>query len=207
MTETNTDLKIALADDHHVFREGIKILLESVDGFQIVAETSDCQGLLALIDNSNIDILMCDYLMPGGDTLSCLVKLKIAQPDLKILVLTGVSAGALYQKLQALPVNGILSKESSIKEILSALKDVSTGKQVFSAQVQAQLDSLANNLTKRELEVVEYTAKGLSNSDIANKLYISTKTAENHRTNIYRKLNVKNAIELANSARKAGLII
>ncbi|WP_101759127.1 response regulator transcription factor [Oceanicoccus sp. KOV_DT_Chl] len=198
--------EVIIADDHHLLREGLKILLETTPGYKVVAEANNTQSLLEAVHANTPDVVISDYNMPTGDIISVVRDIKQHTPATKVIILTGVVSGSLYRQLLNIPVDGIFLKEGSMDEILEGLERIINGETVVSATVQEQIEMVNGVLTSREFEVMECVVKGLSNTDISKKLFISAKTVDNHRSNIFKKLGVRSAVELAEYARKHGLL-
>lgn len=207
MAESNHKLKVLIADDHQLLRDGLRMLLVETEGYQVIAEAYDTCSLEHEARMHMPDIVISDYNMPDDDMITVLRNLKAFRPSMKIIVLTGVISGTLYKTLLGIPVNGILLKEGSMDDILKGLEKVSKNEIYLSEIVKEHIARLDLLLTKRELEIVALVAKGASNKEISSNLFISPKTVDNHRSNIFRKLSVNSAVELAEYARKNGLLI
>ncbi len=202
-----SDLQLIIADDHQLLRDGLKFLLESTPGYTVLAEASNTVMLEDMVTTHNPDIVVSDYNMPNGNMLEVLARLKDNNPALKFIILTGVVSGALYKQLLDIPVDGVLLKEGSMDEILNGLAKVYQGETVLSEVVREQIERVDAMLTSRELEIMNLVVKGASNAEISSTLFISPKTVDNHRSNIFKKLGVRSAVELAEYARKNGLLI
>lgn len=203
----SSPIKVIIADDHHLLREGLKILLEITPGFEVVAEAATTQSLLEAVRANTPEVVISDYNMPAGNIIDVVHEIKQLDSAIKVIILTGVVSGSLYKQLLNIPVDGILLKESSMDEILEGVKRVSEGQAVLSDVVKEQIEIVNEALTSREFEIMEWVVKGASNADISQTLFISAKTVDNHRSNIFKKLGVRSAVELAEYARKHGLLI
>ncbi|WP_169714001.1 response regulator transcription factor [Oceanicoccus sagamiensis] len=201
-----SETRLIIADDHQLLRDGLRLTLEAATGYHIVAEASNTAMLEQQVKEHQPDIVVSDYNMPSGNMLEVLARLKDDKPDLKFIILTGVVSGTLYKQLLDIPVDGVLLKEGSMDDILNGLTKVSQGQTVLSDIVREQIDRVDEILTSRELEIMNLVVKGASNSDISSTLFISPKTVDNHRSNIFKKLGVRSAVELAEYARKNGLL-
>jgi DNA-binding NarL/FixJ family response regulator len=202
-----SNIPVIIADDHHLLRDGLRILLDTSPGYEVVAEASNTAMLEEAVRSHNPEIVISDYNMPTGNMIDVLKTLKSYNPSLKFIILTGVVSGALYKQLLDIPVDGILLKEGSMDDILNGLKQVAQGQQVLSDIVREQIDRVDEILTSRELEIMNLVVKGASNTEISSTLFISPKTVDNHRSNIFKKLGVRSAVEVAEYARKNGLLM
>ncbi len=189
-------MKIILADDHQLFREGLRTLLELDPEYQIVSEVDNTDALLADVTRFQPDLIFQDYRMPTGGTISTINKIKKQFPEIKLIILTGMQSTRLFKQLLSSKADGILLKEVSAEFLLQAIKDVHNGKRVLSPSVEECLAYEKPTLTSREFQVLELILEGLSNEKIASKLSLSSKTIENHRYNLMHKLGVGNVIEL-----------
>ena len=189
-------MKIILADDHQLFREGVRALLELNSDYQIVSEVDNTDALLVNAACFQPDIILQDYRMPTGGAISTLNEIKHQFPQIKLVILTGMQSTRLFKQLLNSKADGILLKDVSGEFLLQAITDVMNGKRVLSPSVQECLKTEKLQLTAREFQVLELIIEGLNNSKIASKLNISTKTIENHRYNLMQKLGVRNVTEL-----------
>ncbi len=207
MSDNNHKTKLVIADDHQLLRDGLRLLLEGNDAFHIVAEAHDTESLQEAVKAHHPDIVISDYNMPTGQMTQVLADIKAFRPSVKFIILTGVISGSLYKQLLDIPVNGILLKDGSMDDIINGLNKVMNGEIVMSDIVREHIEHLDALLTKRELEIVSLVVKGASNNEISTTLCISPKTVDNHRSNIFKKLQVNSAVELAEYARKNGLVV
>jgi DNA-binding NarL/FixJ family response regulator len=196
--------RVFLADDHAVFRDGLKLLLSCQPDFEVVAELGDLGGLLAAVRSAQPDLLLIDYHMPGGDTAALISHLKHTQAALRIVVLTGSSSGAVLQQLSRGPADAVLPKDDSAEAVLAQLRAVCGGQSVRSPRVQALIGDGEALLTRREMQVVKLVCDGLSGPSIAALLSISPKTVDKHRENLMRKLEVQSTIALVHRVSALG---
>ena len=207
MTDNSQQIKVLIADDHQLLRDGLRLLLEAAPGYQVVSEAFSTQSLEEEIKQHKPDLVISDYNMPDENMTEVLSRIKAYRPSLRFIILTGVISGSLYKQLLDIPVNGILLKEGSMDDILDGLEKVMNGEIILSDIVKEHLKKLDDLLTKRELEILNLVVKGASNKEISTTLCISPKTVDNHRSNMFKKLDVKSAVELAEYARKNGLLV
>lgn len=198
-------INIILADDHQLFREGIKTLLEAVVGYTVVAEVDNAISLKETIGKVSADLVLLDYRMPGGGALTSLNEIKKKYPKTKVIALTGIDSSSLFRQLISSAADGVLHKEISAQELLQAVSDVLSGKKAYSARVKEQTINQKPDLSNREYQVLDLVVEGFSNSEIGQRLNLSAKTIENHRYNLMNKLEVRNVVELMHYARKNGL--
>jgi len=198
-------VRIIIADDHTIFRDGLKLLLGCAPDFQVMAETGTSADLKTLVRDHQPDVLVMDYNMPGGDSGEVLAWLKQRYPALRILVLTAERSGTLLRHLQDCGADGILLKEGSGEALLAAIRRVAAGEAVIPEAVQTRIGQAETVLTPREFQVLHLICQGWANSAIAEHFSLSARTVDKHRENLQRKLEVGNAVQLINKARELGL--
>lgn len=212
-------IKVAIADDHKLFREGLRFLMDQMDNLEVVFEASNGRELLDNIESHQPDVLLLDLDMPEVDGLEALKELRPKMPDLGIIILTMHSDSKMVAYLMELGANSYLLKDTSPEEFEKAITNVVDEGFYFNKMVsQAMLvglkgqskkkPSLAPNeaLTSRELEVLELICQEFTAKEIADKLFISHRTVEGHRKNLIEKLGVKNTAGLIVKAIKDGII-
>lgn len=193
-----------LADDHALFREGLKLLFTKDAGFQVVGEAQDLLGLRDLLRLTQPDLLLIDHHMPGGDSSAVVNHLKHTQPGLRIVFLTGSSAGGVLRQLADAQADGVLLKDSSAAALLANLRAVMKGQRVIPAEVAALMAPGEGLLTRREMQVVKLIGDGLSNAEMGELLSLSPKTVDKHRENLMRKLEVNSVAQLVLKAHALG---
>jgi two-component system, NarL family, nitrate/nitrite response regulator NarL len=208
-------IKIGIVDDHQIVIDGLKLLLSSEENFEIVIECIDSIQLLEILQNTKIDILLTDIIMPSlnGYELSKLVRQKF--PEIKIIALSMNGDGALiYKMIEDAQISGYLLKTTNKKNLISAIDKVYQGGQSFDDEIIFELDKYSSikkkqeqiHLTARELEIISCIANDLSNKQIASELFISERTVETHRKNILRKTNTHSVVSLLDFLRKMKII-
>ena len=200
--------KIILADDHTLFRNGLKFLINSKENFKVEAEVSNGEELLEVLQRETFDIVLLDISMPKIDGFEAAARIKVLYPQLAIITLSMFGEDEYYFKMVNLGVKGFLLKNSNFDEVYNALITVSSGGTYFSQEL---LQNLVNNfqvsttplevesddaLSEREKEVLILICKGMSNKEIGNMLFISKRTVDKHRANILDKTNCKNTANL-----------
>lgn len=212
-------INIILADDHALFRNGLKMLLSGYEGFAVVGEASNGIELLKLLKTTSVDIILLDISMPEMDGIEAAAILVKEHPSIQIITLSMFGEEDYYFKMVSLGVKGFLLKNSSIDEVALAVKTVADGGSYFSGELLSSLvDSLQyahsqaeeeeddNALSSREKEILFQICKGLSNQEIGGKLFISKRTVDKHRANILAKTSCKNTANLVVYAIKNGLV-
>jgi DNA-binding NarL/FixJ family response regulator len=198
-------MRIILADDHAIFREGLKLLLHSRPDFCVVAEIADLEHLKTLLYSQQADLLILDYHIPGGDAVALLAYCKARYPDLKVIALTGSHSGPILKQLVAAKADGVLLKDSAAAELLLAIQQVMRGGHYVSEAVGNTIADIELPLSTRELQILKLIFFGLVTREIAEKLALSPKTVDKHRENIMRKLQVNNLVELINKTHQLKL--
>ena len=210
-------MKVLLADDHTLVRKGIRAVLSSQPGIEIVAETGEGREALSLIEQHKPDLAVLDVTMPGLNGLEVAVRVPHVSPRTKVLVLS-MHAGEAYvaQALRA-GVAGYLLKDAADDELPMAIKAVARNEVYLSPRISKQLvdrfvqsgatepDPLAG-LTTRQREILQLVAEGQSTKEIAAKLGLSVKTVETHRTQIMHRLQIRDVAGLVRYAIRAGLV-
>jgi len=211
---------IILADDHVLVRQGLRRILEGTDDLEVVGEANDGLELLQLLKHVSPQMVILDIFMPNLRGIEAITEIKIMQPDVKVLILTmHRDKEYLYLALSA-GAKGYLLKEDAARDLFSAIAEVRQGKtyispyfsdQVINDVVQivkgnAKVIFETDPLTSREREVLKLIAEGKSSKEIANLLFISVFTVNNHRASIMEKLNLNKATDLVKYAIRKGYI-
>ena len=206
----NEPIRVLIADDHALFRRGLNMDLESEEGIDVVAEAEDGQDAIAKSEEFAPDVVLMDVRMPRVSGIEATRTIRDVIPTAKILMLTvSDEEEDLYEAIKA-GANGYLLKEISVEEVAEAIRAVVQGQSLISPSMASKLlnefNSLARKaeerqqypapaLTSRELEVLKLVAKGMSNREIADQLYISENTVKNHVRNILEKLHLHSRME------------
>jgi DNA-binding NarL/FixJ family response regulator len=205
-------IRIALVDDHSLFRKGLKVLLASRPDFNIVADVGSGEEFLSALMQVQPDVVFMDYAMPemnGAETTRRALELF---PDLKVITLSMFGDNAYYSDMMSSGAKGFLLKDSEFNEVVEAVETVCGGGTYFSASLLESLSysmrstgaagnvsddiAEADRLSEREIEVLVAICQGLSTQEIADKLFISKRTVDKHRANILEKSGCKNTASL-----------
>ncbi len=198
--------RLILADDHAVFREGMKRMLEDSGFFSVVAQAGDGKTLAEKVASVAHDLVLTDLSMPGANGFEAIELVKKSSPQSKIVVLSMHKDRDLFKKAIQLGIDGYILKEDIFEQMIHCLKTVVAGEKSFSPRLTnfiatdyalGQTDELAFEiLTKREQEILRLLGKGQSNKEVAGFLDLSVRTVETHRASIMRKMDFHNIQEL-----------
>lgn len=211
-------IKIAIADDHNIFRKGIRSILEERDDIVVVGEACDGRSAIELCMEQSVDVLLMDISMPGMNGIDTTRQLLKKNPEVKVIALSMHSDRRFILDMLKAGARGYVVKDCEFDELVRAIHFVGRNKVYLSPEIAdvvvddyrylsgeaATIES--DSLTPREKEVLQYVVKGDSCRDIADSLHLSVKTVEAHRGNIMRKLGTKNLPELTKYAIREGLI-
>lgn len=211
----NARIRLGIVDDHQIVIDGLKSLLHGHDRFEVLIECTLPLQMLDLLEKKPVDILLTDVMMPGmnGAELAKAVHQKF--PGIKILALSMSGQGDLVnQMIEDADISGYVLKNIGKKELVKALEKIYNNGIYFSDEVLQEMTKASEkkreneevNLTTREIEIIRLIEKELSNRQIAEKLYLSERTVETHRKNIFRKTNTASVIGLVKYAYEHKLI-
>lgn len=208
------EIKIIIADDHELFRNGLAELLRKHDDIHIVKSVADGIEMMQLVNASfDADIVLLDITMPHMDGFQVLKELQALNSNIKPIVISMHNDGNYIAKCAKMGAYGYLLKNTDESELILAIRSVNKGKKYFSAEISEKMinfmstQSISENvLSNKETEVLGLIAKGLTTKEIAAQLFVSSRTIETHRANILKKLEVKNTAELIKKAAKMNLI-
>jgi len=199
-------LRIVLADDHEIFRAGIRRLLSISRVIKILDEASNGQDLVDIVEYHRPDVVISDIMMPKLNGIEALKKIREKGLDCHVIMLTAYEDSFHLENALEAGADGYLSKRINAKELIDAIFDVIKGERVFSKSVvqlikrkgasASELDATPIVITKREQEILDLVAKGKTSQYIADKLFISVRIVESHRYNLMQKLDVHNVAEL-----------
>ncbi|MBN1142992.1 MAG: response regulator transcription factor [Bacteroidales bacterium] len=209
-------LNILIVDDHKLFREGLKFLLSNLEEVGEVWEASDGEVFLNMIKSSNPDLVLMDIEMPKVNGIEATTRALEINPGLKIMALSMYGDEEYFQKMVDAGICGFLLKNSEFSEVKKAILTVAQGNNYFTEEILYRLvDRFKTKtvqvdapvvLSDRELEVLQLICKGLSNQEIADKLFISKRTVDHHRASLLTKTETSNAASLVIYAIKHKMI-
>lgn len=217
--ETKTGLKttrIVIADDHAIFRAGLRQLIAGVADFEIVGEAANGSELLNVLDRVDCDLVILDLSMPELDGLKAIDVIRERHVGIEVLVLTMHRDREYFSRAISRGVSGYLLKDDVFDELAAAIRDIRAGRKRYSSAIQEQVmedyatirenEIALDLLSRRELEVLKLIASGMMNKDIAAELKISIRTVESHRAKIMDKLDLRNVAELVRFAVARALV-
>ena len=207
-------IKIIIADDHELFRNGLKELLIKHDDIEILASVGDGIQFMETIEKLNdVNIVLLDLSMPNMDGFEVLKALKTKNPTIKPIIISMHEDGNYIAKSAKAGAYGYLLKNTASDELIKVIRIVSQGKKYFSPTISEKMINFMseqkvseNLISNKEKEVLGLISKGLTTKEIASKLFVSTRTIETHRSNILKILDVKNTAELIKKATEINLI-
>lgn len=209
-------LRVALCDDHRLVIEGVRGLLAGFPDVECVGTAQDGAQLLYLLEHIQADVILLDLDMPVMDGSETLRRIKAKHQGLKVIMLTMNDGAAVVQQAMDLGADGYLLKTCGKEELLLAMREVHAGRKHFTGMLMASLfnqkeedrssSQLLKDLSEREVEVLAALAEGLGNKEIGERLHISPRTVDTHRTNLMRKLDTHHIAGLVRIAIKAGLV-
>lgn len=212
-------VRILLADDHQIIIDGLKMLIDDMDGIEIVGEATNGRDAVKLAGEHKPDIVIMDVAMPELNGIEATRQIIDEYPEVKVIVLSSHSEKRFVSNMFKVGAKAYLSKENAFSELSSAINAVMAGTSYLSPNIASALvedyvevvksatERLeASNLSPRELEVLQLLAEGRSTRETAETLFVSVKTVEAHRRNIMEKLGLKGIAELTRYAIREGYI-
>ncbi len=211
-------IRIVVADDHPIFRDGLCKLLALEEDFEVVAQASDGRQVLEFFSNCEPDIFLLDLKMPGLDGLATLQRLQAAKNKTRVIVLTASDDKNEFVQAMKLGTSGIVLKQTATELLIKSIRKVHAGEiwldshttaaviRQFVANDEAPMSAARHStprererspLSQREREIVALVAQGFKNKEMAEKMFISEQTVKNHLHNIFDKLGVSDRLELA----------
>ena len=208
-------IKVLIVDDHALVRMGIQRLLDDLPDMSVVGEAESGEAALMLVKNLDPDVVLLDMKMPGLDGWEVTRRLKLSHPRIKIIAVTALNNELLPSRVLQLGALGYLTKESGIDEMATAIRKVFAGERYLCAEIaqkmainslQATSDSPFEALSEREMQVMLMITSGMSVQEIAQQLFLSSKTVNGYRYRMFQKLLIKNDVELTYLAMKHRVI-
>ena len=206
-------IRIVLADDHAVVRSGLRLLLDEVEDFEVVATVGDVEAAIRSTRGHKPDVLVLDLNMPGGSSLDAIPTILEASPNTQIAVLTMQNEPAFARKALGAGALAYVLKEAADDELVTAVRRAAAGETYLNPQLGARLAAEPpqppgppGDLSEREVEVLRLIALGHTNAEIAELLYLSIRTVESHRAHIQQKLRRSSRADLVRYALDNGLV-
>lgn len=199
-------IRVLIADDHDLIRQGLKRIISLEDDFSIVGEAENGEEALKMLKNCQCDVALLDVNMPLLNGIEVLKEIKKQRNDIKVIILTIESDRKTIREAIEFGADGYMLKDSAGDEIINAIKATYSGEKyidkslisiIFSdiKNTGKNISNVLDGLTKREIEVLMRISKGLSNKEIGEQLYLSEKTIKNYATNLFRKINVDDRVQ------------
>jgi len=218
--EKTEKIKIILLDDHQMFRDGVKSVIADEPDINVIGAVGSGKELYELLENNSVDLVITDITMPEISGIEVAEYISKHYPHTKVLILSMHSGEEFILKALNAGASGYLPKETSIDELLSAIHVIHGGNHYFNKAISEKIvnsvvqnrektsdyQSKIDELTKRELEILKLVVEGLSNKEIADRLFISIRTVDSHKNNMMNKLELKSTVELVKFAIKNKLV-
>ena len=211
-------LKLYIVDDHKLFREGLKLLLSTQDFVHHIYEASNGREFIENLSFVDCDVVLMDIEMPEMNGVEATEKALRMRPDLKIIVLSMYGDEQYYYKMVDAGVKGFVLKNSGIEKVIEAIRKVAAGENYFSEELlmnilnnmrdvgKSEPEAPDNEISEPEMEILYHLCLGLSNQEIADKLFISKRTVDKHRANLLSKTGCRNTAALVMYAIKNKMI-
>ena len=212
-------IRIVIAEDHTILREGLRSLLRTDPVFDVVGEAADGRDAVRCVENLSPDLILMDLSMPRTNGLNAIQEIKKQNPETKIIALTVHKTEEYILATLRAGANGYVLKDATHSELVMAIKNVLMGKRYLSPGISEKViegylegrktlktKSAWDTLTQREREILKLIAEGYKNKEIADYLYISLKTVEKHRSTLMKKLDLHNTAALTAFAVEKGLV-
>lgn len=209
-----------IVDDHQIIIDGIKSVLGDVNNIFVIAEANNGRDAITILEKKTVDIILMDIAMPILNGCDATAIITARYPLIKVIALTTYDEKSIVKKMLDSGASGYVLKNINKEILIEAIDAVAKGKIYYSSEIPILLATPSSEnpitekkqatytslLSSREIEILQHIANGLSSNEIADKLFLSSKTIETHRTNIMRKLNIRNVVGLVKFAIKSGLV-
>jgi two-component system response regulator NreC len=211
----NQPLRILLVDDHRVVRAGLRMLLESEDGIEVVDEAGDIRDAIFKVRRHRPDLVLLDVALPDGDGVDAIPQLKAENPDGRVLILSMEDDPPHVRRAFANGASGYVLKDAAEEELITAVREVAKGgrylhpelgARMLDADMHERATADADPLSDRERDVLRLLARGHTNQEIAGTLFISVRTAETHRAHVMQKLQLHTRADLVKYAADQGML-
>jgi len=222
MTLSRPKLRVVIVDDHTLFREGLRTILEMEEDIEVVADAETAEDIVELVWQTRPDVLLLDIRMPQGSGLDAVPAVLRISPRTQVLVLTACDEKEEHVRAFKLGAKGVILKDSARQTLMQAIHAVCAGQVwVDPRMTTALVEELShlgpeggsrggrdeNGLTERELEIVRLVASGYKNKEVGNTLTISERTVKTHLTNIFQKLGVRDRVHAVILAYESGVAV
>lgn len=211
-------IRIVIVDDHAVLRDGLTAQIEREDGMAVVGQAGDAETAIDLVVKHRPDIVLMDIDLPGLNCFAAARTMAARLPQTRVLFLSAYDHDRYIDQALAVNAWGYLTKGESFRAVRDAIRAVASGRVYYSDDIKSRLvahgegfklaqteKTRVSTLSERELEVIQYVARGLSVKGIAEIMHISAKTVDNHKSNIMSKLDIHDRVELARFAMREGI--
>ena len=212
----DSSIRVLLVDDHRIITDGLKMLLEPVADVECVGVAANGEEALFSLAHVATNVVLMDLDMPVMDGVEATQRIKTLYPEVRVIVLSMHDEAAMVKRLMEIGADGYLVKNCGRDELLLAIRGVHAGHKHFGSALleglletrteNAEQHGLLKDLSEREVEVLAALAEGLTNKEIGDRLFISPRTVDTHRTNLMKKLSTHNVAGLVRLAIKAGLV-
>lgn len=210
-------IRVLIVDDHQIMRDGLALMLDDAPGIIVAGQASDGREALEFLQSQIADVILMDINMPAVDGIEATATITKLYPDTKVLALTMLDQGSFIQLMLRNGASGYLLKTVGKDELVHAIAKVYEGGRYLAEETtDILLNTVAKqqhasrvhipSLTRREKEVLKLIAQGLTDTEIASRLYISLTTAKSHRKNLRSKLNARNSAEIVRIALERGML-
>jgi DNA-binding NarL/FixJ family response regulator len=201
-------LRIILADDHTILRDGLCAILSGHEDIKIVGEAPNGNVLVGLLETTPVDLVLMDINLPVMNGLETMQHINEHHKHIKILVLTGTADPGLLQQVMNTGAKGYILKKAGKNDLMYAIKQIAEDKTYISPELLSTQRSNQDKVkfTKRELQILQLIAEGMTNKEIADKIFLSKRTVETHRKNLIEKTKSKNTSVLIRYAITNGLL-
>jgi DNA-binding NarL/FixJ family response regulator len=208
---TSKKYRVIIADDHSLFRQGLKLILMELEDIEVIADVPNGKELIEIAGILEPDLIIMDINMPFLNGIEASRILSRDHPEIKILVVSMYGDEQYYNSVIENGVKGFILKDADNSELKTAVRDILNGKTYFSQELLLRLirskQAPANiSLTSREQEILELICQGLGTAEISARLFLSDRTIENHKANLFAKTGCKNSLSLVIFAIKNNLV-
>jgi len=217
MTDSE-QIRILIVDDHTIVRDGIKSMLEDQTDILICGEAGNGDELMAYLSVNSAQVILMDISMPGRSGIELTAEIRLLYPDIRVLMLSMYMDQEVIIRAVRNGAMGYLEKNTTKKELIAAIRALAQGEEYFSDEVSRIIvrhtlrktredeSKGLQDISKRELEILKLLAEGLTNQQIGEKLFISTRTVESHKTHVMQKLGLKTNIDLFRFLARQGFL-